>query len=123
VSRGGRRDRRSPLLIGILVVTIPLVVGLMAWVVRELSRTGSVLTRLDERTLDHERRIANLEDTPLSAAAEQARLTLETAAMEARKSLETAAEAARTTVAHSKVDAAAIIADAAHDANGKEPSS
>jgi len=102
----------SPLVIGVAVVTIPLVVGLLAWIVRELSRMGSVLTRIDERTLDHERRLTNLEDTTLSSAAEQARLTLETAATVARQSLETAATAARSAVAHSKIDAATLLEDA-----------
>lgn len=37
------------------------VVGLMAWIVRELSRISSQLSVIDERTQDHERRISNLE--------------------------------------------------------------
>ena len=51
------------LLIALAAVTFPLVVGLLAWIVRELSRTSSVLTKLEERSEDHARRIDRLENT------------------------------------------------------------
>ena len=49
------------LLIALAAVTFPLMVGLLAWIVRELSRTSAVLTKLEERSEDHGRRITNLE--------------------------------------------------------------
>ena len=40
-----------------LGVSFTAVIGLMAWIVRELSRISTQSSRLDERTEDHERRL------------------------------------------------------------------
>jgi len=45
----------------IIASSFMFVVGLMAWIVRELSRISSQLSVIEERTQDHERRITNLE--------------------------------------------------------------
>lgn len=37
------------------------VLGLVGWIARELFRTSQALSRLDERTEDHERRLEHLE--------------------------------------------------------------
>ena len=38
-------------------VSFTAVIGLMAWIVRELSRISSQSSRLEERSEDHERRL------------------------------------------------------------------
>ena len=42
-------------------VGITATIALMAWIVRELYRISSLVSKIDERTMDHERRIENLE--------------------------------------------------------------
>ena len=51
----------TALVIALVAVTLPLVIALLAWIVRELARTSSVLTKLEERSEDHERRLTRLE--------------------------------------------------------------
>lgn len=52
----------NPLLVALVSVSFSLVVGLLAWIVRELSRITASLNRQEERSEDHERRLNRLED-------------------------------------------------------------
>lgn len=51
----------DPFLVAMLAVSTPLVVGLIAWIVREMGRISVQNGRTEERMDDHERRITRLE--------------------------------------------------------------
>jgi hypothetical protein len=50
------------LIYAVIPVSFTLIVGLMAWIVRELSRISVQNARSEETLKDHERRIGRLED-------------------------------------------------------------
>lgn len=43
------------------VALVVAMLGFVGWIARELFRTSQTLSRLDERSQDHERRLAELE--------------------------------------------------------------
>jgi hypothetical protein len=49
------------LIFGLIPISFTMVVGLMAWMVRELGRISETSARLEERIHDHERRLDRLE--------------------------------------------------------------
>ena len=52
------------LIFAVIPVSFVLVVSLMAWIVRELSRVSVQNAKTDTTLEDHERRIGRLEDKP-----------------------------------------------------------
>lgn len=100
--------------IAIAYIAVPLFAALLAWIVRELARTGSVLTKLEERSQDQARRIGRLEDSSIMSvdkAATDARAVIETAATAARQVIDDAARTAGVAKA-AAVEAAAVAAAA-----------
>lgn len=54
-------DIPDGLIYGVVPVVLMLIVGLIAWIVRELGRISVQNGRAEERFEDHERRLASLE--------------------------------------------------------------
>lgn len=51
----------SSVITTLMAVILTAVITLLAWIVREIYRLARVVERTDERSLDHDRRLADLE--------------------------------------------------------------